>query len=79
MTVNPFTFGNPILNPSDSQRLVIAFSGEGIEISTVGCQSALFSNAGTASPMINPVALAPNKPDAIYAATPYGIFRLASK
>ncbi len=51
MTVNPFTFGNPILNPSDSQRLVIAFSDEGIEISAEGCQLAQFSNAGLGSLM----------------------------
>jgi photosystem II stability/assembly factor-like uncharacterized protein len=63
-----------IIDPEDADHIILATRGNGILVSTDGCQSWQASNKGLGSPFVNTLALDPNNPDTIYAGTDGGAY-----
>ena len=58
-----------MIDPRDSNHLIIATQGDGILVSTDGCHSWEHSNTGLGSLFVNTLAIDQNNPDTVYAGT----------
>ena len=63
-----------VVDPQDSDRLILATRGGGILISKDGCQSWEHSNTGLGNHFVNTVAIDPVNTALIYAGTDSGVF-----
>ena len=63
-----------IVHPDDADHLILATRGNGVLVSTDGCQSWRQSNTGLGSLFVNSVAIDPNNPDIVYAGTDGGAY-----
>ncbi len=63
-----------VVNPMDSDRLILATRGGGVLISEDGCQSWRYSNMGLGNYFVNTVAIDPENPDTVYAGTDSGVY-----
>jgi photosystem II stability/assembly factor-like uncharacterized protein len=62
------------LDPIREGRLLLATTGEGISITTDGCQSWLTSNAGLSSLFVHTIAIDPANSSIVYAGTDGGAY-----
>jgi photosystem II stability/assembly factor-like uncharacterized protein len=63
-----------IIDPEDADHIILATRGNGILVSTDGCQSWQESNTGLSSLFVNTLAIDPNDPDTLYAGTDGGAY-----
>ena len=63
-----------VVDPRNSDKIVVATQGSGILISDNGCKSWFSSNAGLTSEYVNTVAIDPQNSNRIYAGTDGGAF-----
>ena len=63
-----------VVDPRDSNRLILATRGDGVLISEDGCQSWQHRNVGIVNLFVNTVAIDPENPDTIYAGTDSGAY-----
>jgi photosystem II stability/assembly factor-like uncharacterized protein len=63
-----------VIEPSNSNQLLLATWGRGILVSQDGCQSWRTSNQGLGNLFVNTVAIDPANPDTIYAGTDGGAY-----
>ncbi len=62
------------IDPNNPNKLVVATNGEGVSITTDGCQSWTPANTGLGSLFVNSIAIDPNNPNTIYAGTDGGAY-----
>jgi photosystem II stability/assembly factor-like uncharacterized protein len=62
------------IDPRDSNKTIISSPGNGLMISTDGCQSWRPINTGLGSLFVNALVMDPNNPDTIYAGTDGGAY-----
>jgi photosystem II stability/assembly factor-like uncharacterized protein len=63
-----------VIDPRDSNQVLIATQGDGVLVSLDGCQSWQTSNTGLGSLFVNTLAIDPNNPNKIYAGTDGGAY-----
>jgi photosystem II stability/assembly factor-like uncharacterized protein len=71
---SPLNHSILVIDPRNSQRVILAFLGKGLVRSEDGCQTWIPSNEGLGSLFLNSIAIDPNDPDTIYAGTDGGAF-----
>jgi photosystem II stability/assembly factor-like uncharacterized protein len=62
------------IDPRDSTHIFLATQGQGVAISSDGCQTWSASLSGISYPYINTLLIDPQNPDILYAGTDAGIF-----
>jgi tetratricopeptide (TPR) repeat protein/photosystem II stability/assembly factor-like uncharacterized protein len=68
------SYTRAVIDPRDSNRLMIASGGNGILLSTNGCQTWQLSDQGLGNLFVNSVVRDPNHPDTIYVGTQGGSY-----
>jgi photosystem II stability/assembly factor-like uncharacterized protein/tetratricopeptide (TPR) repeat protein len=74
LPINLTTINLLAIDPRDSDRIVISSPGNGVLISSDGCQSWSSSNDGLGSLFVNTIVMEPITPDTIYAGTDGGAY-----
>jgi photosystem II stability/assembly factor-like uncharacterized protein len=68
------SYSRLVVDPRDSNHLILATRGEGVSVSEDGCRSWQSSNEGLGSLFINTIAYDPNNPDTLYAGSDSGAY-----
>jgi tetratricopeptide (TPR) repeat protein/photosystem II stability/assembly factor-like uncharacterized protein len=68
------SYSRLVVDPRDSDHLILATRGEGVSLSEDGCRSWQSSNNGLGSMFLNTVAYDPNDPDILYAGGDSGAY-----
>ena len=68
------SYTRAVIDPRDSNKLMVASRGNGILLSTNGCQTWQFSNQGLGNLFVNSIVRDPNHPDTIYVGTEGGAY-----
>lgn len=70
----PDTHSVLVIDPRDSNKIMIAILGQGLLMSGDGCQTWTPSNDGLDSLFVNSIAIDPNHPETLYAGTDGGAY-----
>ena len=68
------SYTRAVIDPRDSNKLMIATRGNGLVLSTDGCQTWRFSNQGLGNLFVNSIVRDSNHPDTIYVGTQGGSY-----
>jgi len=71
---NSQNYSRLVVDPRDSNHLILATRGEGLSVSEDGCRSWQSSNDGLGSLFINTIAYDPKEPDTLYAGGDSGAY-----